>query len=621
MPDRICRLAGSYYLLAAVALTMWLWRDPASRVAAVNPYDADQFSWFLRYDATAVAHLRLPSLTSTGMNAPHGFNLMWNTPMLLPGIVLAPVTLLAGPQTSLTLLLTLGFAGSALAMFAVARAWGASTLAAACAGPVYGFSPALVQSALGHYDLQFAVLPPLIVDAALRIATGRARRFPGRRVPGSETRWGTIGWGAWLGLASVVQIFFTEEVLFDSAVAIVLILAVLAASRPRAIRESAGRILAGAGTAAATILALAGYPLWEQFAGPIREHGSPFIPDYYENDLAGFVRAPGTLLLHTPGSAAFAKAFPGELPEYLAYLGWPMLIVLAVIAVLWWRRLPVRVTAVTFAVLSVASLGGTLMADGHQHSWFELPWFWVQSLPIVGSVIPDRFSILADGAAAALFAFGLDATRSRWTVRRAPDETVSAGAGTAGRGLRRHLGRLNPRWVIAGVAIVALAPLLPRPLSAGALVPPPAGWQQTFSTLRLPASAPVLVVPVPMSSFTEPLRWAADTGTPSSMIGGYFTGPNPLGQAAIDGAGTPGADLYLNRMWTRPNGPVALADTPGQTLLYTAQIRRQLVATGAAAVVADASPKSALGIYLISVLGRPALRTGAVLAWRLDPRQ
>lgn len=605
MPDRTCRLAGSYYLLAAIALTMWLWRDPASRVAAVNPYDADQFSWFLRYDATAVAHLRLPSLISTGMNAPQGFNLMWNTPLLLPGVVLAPVTLLAGPQASLTLLLTLGFAGSALAMFAVARAWGASTPAAACAGCVYGFSPALVQSALGHYDLQFAVLPPLIVDAALRIATGRSRTFvgrsfAGRRVRGREVPWGTIGWGSWLGLASVAQIFFTEELLFDSAVAIAAILAVLAASRPRAVQESAGRILAGAGAAAVTILVLAGYPLWEQFAGPIREHGSPFAPDYYENDLAGFVRAPGTLLLHTSGGAAFATAFQGGLPEYLAYLGWPMLIVLAAIAVLWWRRLPVRVAAVTFAVLSAASLGGTLMAGGHQHSWFRLPWYWVQSLPIAGSVVPDRFSILADGAAAALFAFGLDAARARWAA-----------------GPRRR----GPRWVVTGVAILALAPLLPRPLSAGALVPPPAGWARTFGTLRLPASAPVLVVPVPMSSFTEPLRWAADTGTPSEMIGGYFTGPNPRGQAAIDGDGTPGADLYLNRLWTRPNGPVTLADTPGQTLLFTAQIRRQLAATGAPAVVADASEKSALGIYLISVLGRPTLRADAVLAWRLHPRQ
>ena len=37
---------------------MWLWRDPASRLVAGNPYwDTDQFAWYFRYDATAVAHL------------------------------------------------------------------------------------------------------------------------------------------------------------------------------------------------------------------------------------------------------------------------------------------------------------------------------------------------------------------------------------------------------------------------------------------------------------------------------------------------------------------------------------------------------------------------------------
>ena len=61
-------LAGAYYLVGAVALTMWLWRDPASRIVAGNPYDADQFAWFFRYDATAVAHL---DRKSTRLNSSH----------------------------------------------------------------------------------------------------------------------------------------------------------------------------------------------------------------------------------------------------------------------------------------------------------------------------------------------------------------------------------------------------------------------------------------------------------------------------------------------------------------------------------------------------------------------
>src|SRR5579864_9699792 len=121
---RTVLLVGVSYLLASLAVTLWLWRDPASRTVAGNPNDANQFAWFFRYDATAIAHARLPALVTTAMNAPSGVNVMWNTFMLLPGVLLTPVTLLFGPQTSLTVLLTAGFAGSAMAMCAVLRRWG-----------------------------------------------------------------------------------------------------------------------------------------------------------------------------------------------------------------------------------------------------------------------------------------------------------------------------------------------------------------------------------------------------------------------------------------------------------------------------------------------------------------
>ena len=58
--------------------------------------------------------MRLPALITDGMNAPQGISVMWNTFMPLPGMLLAPVTLLAGPQASLTVLMTIGFAGSRL---------------------------------------------------------------------------------------------------------------------------------------------------------------------------------------------------------------------------------------------------------------------------------------------------------------------------------------------------------------------------------------------------------------------------------------------------------------------------------------------------------------------------
>jgi len=587
-------LTALYYLVAAVTVTMWLWRDPASRIVAANPYDSDQFAWYFRYDAAAVAHLRLPGLITTGMNAPQGVNLMWNTPMLLAGVLLAPLTLLAGPQTSLTVLLTLGFAGSALAMFAVLRRWAAGTAAAAAGGLIYGFSPALVQSAQGHYDLQFAVLPPLIVDAALRLATGRCG--PGRR--------GAVRCGAWLGLLATAQVFLAEELLFDSAVAAVILLAALAASRPRAVPARAGAVLAGAAAAAGVVAAGAGYPLWEQFFGPLRQHGSPFAPDYYKNDLAGFVRPSSAMVLHTRGSAAFAAASHAQLPEYLAYLGWPMLIALAATAVWRWRLLTVRAVAMTFAVLELFSLGGTLLAGGHEHAWLKLPWYWLQTLPVIGAAIPDRFSIPADGAAAALFAFGLDAARARWPATRGPHAA----------------GQRAARWAVAVAAVAAIAPIVPRPLPPAAVSGVPAGWSTAFARLRLPPGASVLVLPIPLSTFTEPLRWTADSGVPSAMVGGYFMGPDRHGRAATDGAGLSAPARYLNQLWAQSSpgaAGAAAASRAARTPPTAGAMRAQLAAWHPAAVVAVAGERSPLGRYLTGLLGPPAIRAGSVLGWRL----
>jgi hypothetical protein len=584
LSDRwVLLLAGVYCLVGALAVTFWLWRDPASRIVAGNPYDADQFAWYFRYDATAVAHFRLPALTTDGMNAPQGISVMWNTFMLLPGILLAPVTLLAGPQVSLTVLMTAGFAGSALAMIVVLRRWGASIPAAALGGGVYGFSPALIQSSLGHYDLQFAVLPPLIADAALRLATGRCG--PGRRA--------AARCGAWLGLLAAAQVFITEESLFDTGVAVVIMVAVLLVSRPRAIagrvRDTATGLAAAAGVAAV----VAGYPLCVQFFGPLRNPGSPFAPDFYKNDLAGFVQPSSLMLLHTARSAAFAANFQGKLPEYLAYLGWPMLAVLGLVTVRFWRLLPVRVTAVTFTVLAVFSLGGTLLASGRVHQGIELPWYWLQTLPVTGSVIPARFSIIADGAAAAALAFGFDAARRRWP--------------RAGQ-------------ILAGLAAIAVIPLVPAPLPAAATAGVPAGWTTALTALRLPAGAHVLVVPIPVSAYTAPLRWVADTGQPASIVGGYYMGPTWAGPAATDGNGLSSEAMYLNQLWAQTAGvSVATVATLPVNQIYpdATQMRAQFRGWDLSAIVADTSPSSTLGHYLTGLLGQPTVQAGQILGWRL----
>jgi hypothetical protein len=551
------------YLLAAVTVTWRLWADPASRAQGTG--DIDQFAWFMRYSATAISHGHLPALVTTAMNAPYGVNLMWNTSFLLPGILLTPVTLLAGPQVSLTLLLTAGFAGSAAALFGVLRRWGASATAAAVGGAVYGFSPALVHAGSGGYQLQFMVLPPLIIDAVLRIITGR----------GSAART-----GVWLGLLAAAQVFIAEEILVGTAVVAAVMTAVVAASRPRTALRQAGGACTGLAIAAGVTLLICGRALWVQLRGPAVSVGG------FWTDLPAFVTPSRDLLFHTSASADAIAGTPAQ-GAYLAYLGWPLIITLAAVVIFFWRHQRVRIAAITFVVLELFSLGSHVLVLNRVHyAGPLLPWYWLQGLPLLSAVLPYRLCILAAGAAGALLAFSLDLALIPAGKKNMP----------------------NAGWGVLAAVILATVPLIPRPYQAVRVAPLPAGWQAVFTRLNLAPGARVLVVPVPYALIPQPLRWQADTGEPGSMIGGDFIAFNSRGRVARAGQlGQTRTATYLNGLWA--GSAPARAPSP-------ARVRADFAAWRPAAIVAVTGRDSPLARFLSDRFGPPTCEIGSVVAWR-----
>jgi len=570
------------YLTAAVVLNWRLWAGLGAVTPLGDPGQADNdlFAWFMRYVADAVAHGHLPALVTQALNAPRGLNLMWNTSLLFPSLVMAPVTLLGGPQTSLTILLTLGYAASATAMYWLLRQHSASVLAAGLGGAFYGFSPALLDSSIGHYNLQFAVLPPLIVEAVLRIIAGRGR---------------PLAAGACLAVLAAAQLFTEEELLTDIVLACLALTAVLAASRPRMVRTRLGGAAVGLGAGAAAALVICGYALWIQFAGPLTEHGSPYPNAKFGNSLGAFVNPPAGLLLHTTASAAYAVSHRADSGEYLAYLGWPLLILLALATIRYWRDLRVRAAGVTWAVLELLSMGG----DGSL-----LPFHWLQGLPLLVEMLPDRLSILADGAAAAVLAFALDLARAS-AQRPVGSQRTAGPMHLAGRPLA---GPLRSGLPVA-IAVLALLPLIPRPVPATPVATAPAGWGTVFTRLHLSPQARVLVVPAPYSHQAVAMRWQADTGQPGELIAGWFIGPNRSGRAVTSPWGpapaTHDAGLCLDALW---NG--AAADSG------CAMVRSALSYWQPAAIVADTHRGTPLAQFLIKLLGEPTLRDGQLLAWR-----
>jgi hypothetical protein len=557
------------YLLGAVLVTSHLWVDPAGRMQSGDVQDVNLFAWFLRYSATAVSHGHLPALFTTALNAPRGVNLMWNTAFLLPGVLLTPVTLLAGPQVSLTIVLTLSIAGSAASFFWVLRRWGASIGGAALGGAVYGFSPALLNSGTGHYQLVLAAAPPLIIDAVLRIVTGRGR---------------PVRTGVWLGLLTAAQIFTGEELLIYTAVAALVLVLVIALSHPHAAPGRVRDTVLGAAAGGAVALLISGYALWFQFFGPLHEHKVLRGPGWSGN-LAFFVDPSGNLLFHTASSAAVVNSFSLGLPEVLAYLGWPLIVVLVAAAIRFWRDPRVRAAAVACAVLELCNLGGgPLRVGGFRLPGSFLPYHWLQGLPTMAQVLPDRFCILGAGAAGAVLAFSLD-------LARAPKPQA----------------RPWLRNVPAIVAVLAVLPLIPLPYQATAVPPVPAGWQAAFSRLRLAPDDSVLVIPVTLIANSQVMRWQADTGEPASMDAGYILRASNTGQAVFNIGPPQVAAQWLDRLWA---GKVRVHPSSA------ALVRAALAYWRPAAIIAVTGDRSRLARFMTRVVGRPAFHVGSVVVWR-----
>jgi hypothetical protein len=551
-------------LLLSLYLTWHLLGGLPNRMVAGNPSDIRLFTWYLEHDPVAVLHGQNPLLFTT-MNAPAGVNAMWNTSLLLPALVMAPVTLLAGPLAAYNVLFILGLTAGPLCAFALLRRFVDSVPAAALGGLVFGFSPAVVASGLGHINLVLTGFMTVSLLLAHDLVTGRRDPVPG---------------GAALGIATAAQLFTSEELLFQTGLVVLVAGVLVGVTRPRLVTAAAVRRIArGTAVALGVFLLICAGPLWLQFWGPLHQHGSPFAVGYFETDLRGFYVPSHLVWLTSRASSAFAAAYIPGPPEYLAYLGIPLLVAapLAGLARIFDPR--ARLLLGTGAVFALFSLGGTLLVNGRPTA-VRLPWSLAEHWPVFGSALPDRFAIVVTLAAA-----GLLAVAAGWL----------AGAGRAGRAVAMLL------------AATCAVPLLPRPYPAA-----PAGQAPPFFAAAGRWLAPgetVLVLPYPTGSQTLPLVWQTAAHMAFQMPGGYFIGPAYGGQAYVGGPGpTAVATTMIGIQLGLPAPPL----TPA----LRASFWQDMAYWGAHAIVAGPGTRAALTGFISGLVRRPPVRAGGVLLWR-----
>jgi len=234
-------------------------------------------------------------------------------------------------------------------------------------------------------------------------------------------------------------------------------------------------------------------------------------------------------------------------------------------------------------VFALFSLGGTLLAGGHQ-TGVRLPWGAVAGWPVFGSALPDRFAVVVALAAGGLLAVAVD-----------------------------RLARTGRPAARAGAVLLAsacLAPLLPRPYATASTPPVPPFF--AASSRWLPAGSTVLVLPYPTDVETQPLAWQAAAHMTFRMPGGYFIGPVAGGQAYVGGPGPTAVAALLVQI---QHG----ARVPPVTPALRARFWRDMSYWGAHAIVAGPDARAALTVFVQQLVQRPPVRTGGVLLWRHLP--
>jgi hypothetical protein len=460
----------------AVYLAVWVIAEvfplvlhPARPQLDQASMDPNFYTWSLRWWPYAIGH-GLNPLHTAEVGAPADYGLAWVTTVPPLALLVAPLTVLAGPVVSFNLLVAASIPVSGWAAFVVCRRLTRRFWAALAGGAVYGFSAyELNHIFAGQLNLAVSLLLPLMAYLVVVWRDGAI---------------GTRAFTGLLALAMALQFYLFLETFADMTAVWVLALAAGYALAGPAGRPVVARLARLAGAA---------YALALVFAAPYLAYALTHVPRGYVSspassslDLAGLVipRPGQTFGVHWLASSAAPLPIPGR----DGYVGIPLLALVVALAIMMWSRRIARFLVVTLALLVLVALGPVLHVDGHQLT--SLPWAHLWLLPVVRSAYPARFMVFAFLALAVLVAI--------WLAGPAP--------------------RPWARWALALVAIAAVAANVPSLTIQNRPGLPAFITTGEYRHYLAPGDTVVVVSQVGNAG----MLWQAETGFYTQLAGGYL---------------------------------------------------------------------------------------------------
>lgn len=568
VPPRVIDLVAlAGFLLLTVALFRSAWRAPTTTWIG-DAGDPPMFMWFLRWMPHALAEGQNP-LFSHHVNFPDGVNLMWNTAVPLPALLLSPLTLTLGPVLTYNIAITLAVAANGWCAYLMLRRYVTSRAAAFTAALLYGFSPYVYAHAHEHPNLVAVFIPPLMF-VLLDDVFVRQRRSP-------------FVDGLLLSGLAFAQLMISEELLASQALVATVGMVILVLLHPGRVRAHARHSAIALGVGLLSTLTLAAFPLLFQFHGPRPVLGGALSgPDIYVTDLLGPVIPTAHLQFSPAWTSEVTKHFTDSCcgSEWGAYLGVPLLVVMVAVVARLWSMPLVRMAGLLAGVVTVLSMGPHLHVQGFVTP-MSLPFAAVGDLPVIRNLLAVRLMLYVYLMAALLLGLALD-----------------------------RLLRGPRRWpaLAAALAVVALAPVVPRLTFPATKATTPAFFRSDDVRL-LDKDEVVLVAPFARDTSTSgPMLWQAEADMRYRMPSGYVLGPGPSGRFAHLPVPTP----LSSAMEAIQNGAAPPSIDPATRSVLVADLARW----GVRAVAVGPMPsREAMVDFCRELLRADPVAIGGVALW------
>ena len=386
---------GALGLYAALAVLVVDHGVNPERFLAGRGSDPFAFVWFMAWMPYALTHHLNPFFTSL-LWQPVGVALSWATPVPLLALAGAPVTLLFGPGVSYNLVIIIAPVASAWFAYRLCLALAQDPLAALLGGFLFGFSTYEMAQDFAVLNLSFTCFVPAllwVVVLRLQDKIGRLRAV--------------LLASLCLAAEFLTSIEIFAMIFIFGGIAWLLALSFIPAQRGILVRLFIDGLLA------APIVAIALSPLlWQMFL----HRGTVNLPalwPYY------FAADPLNVIL--PGKTSIIPLYitnaAGGAQEQDAYIGLPLLLVLALFARGQWQTPTGRFLVVLFLILLIASFGPLLWIAGHPTN-ISLPWALFMHLPLLGMALPARFALFVSLITAIIAAIWLSGARTQPSRRR-----------------------------------------------------------------------------------------------------------------------------------------------------------------------------------------------------------